>query len=253
MKFSIVLPYYKRASLLSRTLDSFRRLYRGRTDYEVIIIEDTKNKRDGIEAAKLRSLIREFPDLEIVCLLQDKRPDTMCPGTAYNMGIAASRGEYIVISNPECMHEQDILAGLDTEFSRDPGCYVVCACLGLDEQGNPATWYQHGQHKDHKLNHCTAISRVNYDRIGGFDEAFADGYARTDIDFVWAVMNAGIPIVERDDLLTVHQWHPRGYGIPVHELRRLMDISVARLRAKWQGKKINYDQAWVKRVQEACW
>lgn len=252
MKYSIILPYYKRAALLRNTLASFRLLYEARDDFEVIVVEDIKNTVDPAAHIDMVDVVAEYADLRVRWMLQNIR-ETMCPGTAYNMGVRQSSGEFIVISNPECRHEADILAGLDAEFERDPGCYVVCACLSTDQQGNPEAWYQHSQHKDHKLNHCTAISRTNYDRIGGFDEAFADGYARTDIDFVWTVMNANIPIVERDDLLTVHQWHERSYELPPGEMRRLMDISVARLRAKWEGVYIKYNQEWVKRVQEVCW
>lgn len=253
MKYSIILPYYKRAALLRNTLASFRHHYAARNDYEVIIVEDVKNARDAAEHEALGKVIEEYRDIGTAWMIQDKR-ETMCPGTAYNMGVKASAGEFIVISNPECLHDVDILAGLDAEFEKDPGCYVVCACLGLDETGTRGTWYQHSKSKDHKLNHCTAISRANYERIGGFDEEFANGYARADIDLVWTIMDAGIPIIERDDLLTAHQRHDRDYGISQEELRAKMRWSAEYLKSKWENRTIrNADPAWVKRVQEVCW
>jgi hypothetical protein len=58
---------------------------------------------------------------------------------------------------------------------------------------------------------------------------------------------------ERDDLLTLHQYHDRAYSVSPEEFAIRHRRSVERLRAKWEGVPIHYDAEWVKRVQEVCW
>jgi GT2 family glycosyltransferase len=250
MKYSILLPYYDRPQM-REAFKAFERLYGNRDDYEIVVIEAPQNFRKKYHTT-LRDIIDDHPSLRVRHIQQNKRA-TLCPGTAYNMGADVAKGKYFIISNPECVHQTDVLAALDEEFDRNPGRYIVAACLGLDKDGKPMQWYQHSVFKDHKLNHCTAISRDNYFAVGGFDEDFADGYSRCDIDFVWKLMNAGIHFVERDDMMTVHLWHERKYDLPEAELHALYAKSIVRLRAKWEGVPIKYNQDWVSKVQEVCW
>ncbi len=252
LRYSIILPYFKRPTIQDALLSFRRHKYGVHRDCEVIIVEAPQNARDQEAHRTMERIVARFPDLGARWIPQNIR-ETMCPGTAYNLGVRESQGEYIVLSNPECVHHANVLAGFSAAFAEHPDAYLVAACLSLDSAGKPSAWYQHSKHCDKKLNHCTAISRANYDRIGGFDEAFADGYARTDMDFVWKVMQANIPIIELDDLLTLHLDHPRTYDIPHAELCRLRARSMARLKAKWEHVNINCDPAWLERVKRECW
>jgi hypothetical protein len=144
----------------------------------------------------------------------------------------------------------DILGGLDGIFEASKNVYVACACLSvrhfevnsLDDfktgiKYRTIEWYQHSEHTPRKLNFCTAISRENYDRIGGFDENYANGYARADDDFVRLIEEARIPIVQRDDLLTLHIEHPREYEISWQEMQEKMRISKEYHINKWSNRK----------------
>ena len=232
---------------MRNTFMSFQYYYGNRTDYEIIIIEDTKNFANKEEHKKLLNIISDFGCLDVKLIRQDLY-DTMDAGVAYNWGVKNSIGEFVVITNPEGFHNADVLAGLDQEFV-DKSKYVVCACLNvknfkdvtsIEDMKNGVKydfieWYQHSVHNKRKLNFCTAMSKANYDRIGGFDEEYRFGYAVNDCDFLFKIIKNKIPIVQRDDLLTLHIDHPRVYGITPTELSQKIEINRALFKKKWEG------------------
>ncbi|HDS00523.1 MAG TPA: hypothetical protein ENO07_00760, partial [candidate division Zixibacteria bacterium] len=140
------------------------------------------------------------------------------PSRLFNAGAARARGKYLVITNPECFHKSDILGGMDKLLSRAD--YVVCACLSLadtavrlktfdDLKPQVHMWYQHTKHRDVRYHFCTALSRENYRKIGGFDERYAEGIGYDDNSFLDRVTKAGLKILVSDELLVYHQKHEK--------------------------------------------
>ena len=213
------MPYHKRAGQLHNTLISFLHHYGNRTDVEVVIMEDVKNKEDSESHNLMRAVIDGFPELNIAYDMAG-RLDEWNPSRLFNAAAVKAGGEYFVITNPECFHKTDILKGLDEEFNKDPNVYVVCACESIrefrqfikrfDELGGAHhRWYQHSEHRNVMYHFCNAISRDNYFKTGGFDERYALGMGYDDNDFLKSVLSSGIKVILRDDLHTVHQWHGR--------------------------------------------
>jgi len=132
MKYSIVMPHWERAELLQHTLQSFAYHYADRSDWEVIVVEDSKN-RDNV-----RDVIAAFGHLPFM-LVRTGLDDGYNPSPAFNAGVRSARGEYVVITNPECLHFTNVLAQLDVEFGHHPGAYVVCACESIKGSGDFAT------------------------------------------------------------------------------------------------------------------
>jgi GT2 family glycosyltransferase len=58
---------------------------------------------------------------------------------------------------------------------------------------------------------CSALSKNNYQKIGGFDERYCNGIAYDDNCFYERIRLNGLKIVLRDDLLTYHIEHSRQY------------------------------------------
>lgn len=210
VKYSILMPYHMRAQQLSNTLSSFLRLYH-RNDYEVLIGEDHKNVVDQVEHSALLRVIEHFPDLNIH-IIPTGSLSCWNPSSAFNELSYRSAGEYLLITNPECLHETNILAGLDLAFGYDPNQYVVCACRIPTGQ-----WYQHSVHRPVKVHFCSSLLKSTYISIGGFDEEYIKGVCFEDDDFRNTLINNNILITERDDLVVMHQQHskskPQNYGI----------------------------------------
>lgn len=237
LKYSILYPYHMRVKQLKNTLDSFRKHYSNRSDYEVVIIEDKKNYSDLQEHHALENLILEYSDIKIK-LVRGVEYDCCNPAPQFNLGFEHAQGAYLVISNPECVHYSNILSGLDSEFDFDPDLYVVCSCWSVRDPtidlAKPlppnGVWYQNSLYRNVGLHFCSALGRDQYGMIGGFDENYGKGMCFEDDDFRNKVLEAGTNLVCCDDLITVHLSHCKSK--PANYLA-LHNINKAYYTAKW--------------------
>jgi GT2 family glycosyltransferase len=215
VKYSLIMPYYKRSTQLRSTLMSLERIYPQRHDYEVILINDAKCAVVNQENYLLKNLIKEFSPKINIRVVQGGSLDSWNPAAAFNQGVEMANGDYMIITNPECVHRSNVLGGLDEEFAKNPNCYVVCSCFAIKETDlnpgdklPPGHWYQHSQYRNVEVHFCSALSRETYEAIGGFDEEYAKGMGFDDDDFRQRLRRAKVPFVHRDDLVVIHLAHP---------------------------------------------
>lgn len=235
--FSILMPYWRRAEQLHNTLVSFVHQYWGKHNlYEVVLIEDSKNWQNPEEHEKLLSLMDKFSK-EIIFRYVRSHYSGWNPAPLYNLGATISRGQFLVITNPECFHIKNVLGGLSDEFHLDKDGYVVCGAQswkgcskGIETveefNGTFHRWFQHSKHWNRLFHFCSAMSKETYDFIGGFDERFGEGYGYEDDDFRDRIVEAGIKIIMKDDLVVVHQEHEKIHPPEYHILHK-------RNRALW--------------------
>jgi len=213
MKYSVLMPYYMRSKLFLNTVVSLLHHYGGREDFEVIVIEDPKNSD---EEKKALSCLPPF--IKVV----SSPFRSLNPAQAFNMGAGLANGEFLVLTNPECFHQTNILSGLDRHFSIMRRQYVVCACMNIHEyqfgiknfgelKYTPLDWYQHTKHNNRLLHFCSALPKDLFLEIGGFDEEYKDGVCYEDADFREKLIKSGIPMTPDDDLVTLHLAHSRDY------------------------------------------
>lgn len=238
MKYSVVMPYYKRPELRF-TLDSYTEYYRHRDDIEVIVVEDSKNYDSEEMHGQLLEILKIYEDRISIVLLNDPKP-SYCSAAKYNLGVRTALGSHIMITNPETPHNFDMLQHLDEiDFTNT---YIVCSCASvtvLEDRGNFfnsdlgfSQWYQHSEHRNAMYHFCSVISKENYNKIGGFDERYCRGYCYEDDNFVKRVQKHGLSIVTRDDLYTYHIEHPRDYSLSAEEREDLIHIN----RSIWAGQ-----------------
>lgn len=243
IKYSIVFPYIFRSGQLYNTLMSFAHHYHDRNDYEVVIVEDVKNKENEEEHNLLLEVIDTFKN-DIKIKLIESNFKGINPAPLFNLGVKHSEGEYIVITNPEGFHYVNILKGLDSYFSK-MDCYVVCSCLNVTGyemfapeftgfKFEPHSWYQHSKNRNAMFHFCSSLSKENYLKIGGFDERFANGYCYDDDDFRETVKRNNIPFVVDDLLLTFHQAHET-VGKDIKDLDKKLKRNKALYCLKLQG------------------
>ena len=202
MKYSIVMPYYKRASLLDETLASFEKYYTHRNDWEVLIIEDYKNQIDNFEHTELLRVIKLHPHINTRHLRRTQE-QSLNPAKHFNMAVKESTGEYIVLTNPECKHQSDVLSDFDHVLDVTPHVYVVCNCYD-----NELGWLEHETNR-RDLHWCSVIAKPDYWKIGGFDEKYADGIGFEDNDFAEKIKHSDLPIIRLSRSVVLHQSHER--------------------------------------------
>lgn len=243
-KYSFILPYINRLSQFRNTLVSFQHWYEKRNDWEIVLIEDIKcSPKDRERLAEIVAAWRK-KGFRIKHLKQIGSMDQFNPSALFNAGAKEAEGKYLIISSPEVFHRADILAGLDTEFDDDdPDIYVICGCQDrggcttqsierITELGGRRTkWFQHSVFRPANYHFCSALSRKNWERIGGFDETYCSGYCFDDDDFRERVRAANLQFVQRDDLLTFHQQHPAG-------------LKPADWKEQWEKNRALYEWKW---------
>lgn len=228
------MPYYDRVNQLEETLCSFVSLYQ-RNDFEIIIVEDTKQTEQM--SNELKELLNQyiFKNLRIKHI-KSNGIKNFSPSTQFNEGVFVCHGDYLIITNPECKHEVDILGGLDLIIAENPNDYIICGCASLNKDGLFDRWYQHSVHRNKKYHFCSCISRKNFNAVKGFNEDYSIGYGYDDDSFRDRVIYSGIHIICCDDLLVSHLWHeklrPNGYRSLLNRNKRLYEKETRFLKSK---------------------
>lgn len=249
MLFSLLMPYWKRADQLNNTLASFAHHYKnGAGDYEVILIEDKKNRESKQEHLAMWAVVERWGHAVPIKVVPSYH-DCFNPAPLYNTAAECARGKYLIITNPECMHKVNILKALVGEFAKNSSAYVICGCQNwrvdtpridyfLDFRGSFIRWFQHSSKWNTLYHWCSAMSKETYAEVGGFDDEFGAGYAFEDADFRDRTIDAGVPFILRDDLLVYHQRHekvrPKEYA-KLHKRNQMLWMSK---NPQWADRQI---------------
>lgn len=221
---SIVMAYYNRLPQLRHTLKSILRS--AEQDYEVIIVDDFSDDLNNI------SLINsEFPSLDIKIIEMRKllgKKYYCNPCVAYNTGFRYSRGDKIIIQNPECCHMGDVISYVKHNLTDSD--YYTFHCWAMSksdtdrlQQNLPTSigkvegksrWYNHKTERPAALHFTSAITRKNLVDLNGFDERYSQGFNYDDNEFVERIKNKSLDIKFIEDPFVVHQYHRKSYGHP---------------------------------------
>lgn len=232
---SIVMAYYNRKPQTLETLKGFQRMYAGKYNFEVVIVDDNSNDDNRLEED-----IKQFTfPINLIVISAEEKGDRINPCTAYNKGFAKATGDIIIIQNPECYHIGDILKHtleiLDEQDYFSYSCFTSNSpeitkemiesdnvfeliknqeFLDKNKSLLGLNWYNHPSEpgRDTAYHFCCAIYKSKLDLIGGFDKRFADGYCFDDDQLLLAVkynLKLNIIIIEPEKCFVIHQYHTR--------------------------------------------
>jgi len=220
---SIVMSYYNRLRQLRHTLQTISNSRH--KDVEIVIVDDFSDDGD-----KLDTLPKLFPNLAFNIMHMHDRQDkkTYCnPCVPYNIAFRASRGDKIIIQNPECCHMGDVLqytqANLTDSNYLSYHCYAATKSeTDVLHTGQPmpmfthkkSRWYNHITDRPAAFHFACAITRKNLVELNGFDERYACGHDYDDAELVVRIQNLGLAIEFVADPWVVHQYHRKTYDNP---------------------------------------
>lgn len=203
MMLSLVLPYWNRQQATLRALDRLATLYAG-LDLEVIVVDDGSPERFRAPSLPLRLRVIRMPD----------KAEPRNPCVPFNVGVAASEGEFIAISNAEILHRAPVLEQLLEEV-RVGGAmtYATAACWDPEV----CRWHAHSTRQPlladrteimmpagSQYHFLGVMSRELWTLCGGFDEEYRDGAGYDDNDLLMRLGIIGARFVLRDDLVVEH-------------------------------------------------
>ena len=201
-EISVVIPVHDQYRFTARCLGSIARAAVGRS-YEVIVVDDSSTDATPRRLAAVANLV----------LVENSGERGFVH--ACNCGAERARGRYVVFLNNDTMVEDgwsDALADTFDQFPRvgAVGAKLVFADGRLQEAGgivwqdgsawNYGRWmkpdaprFSYARQVDYCSAACLMIDRELFERLGGFDVAFAPGYYE-DTDLAFRVRAAGYTV-----------------------------------------------------------
>lgn len=128
------------------------------------------------------------------------------PSRAFNLGVTNAKYDNIIITSPEVKPSSDVLAQLSECLDKN----IICGTWDEDADGNLTVLVSKDYRAHSPWGYFLAMfRREDIEKINGWDEDFMNGYAYEDNDFGERWNRAGLPFEIREDIIGVHQFHPR--------------------------------------------
>lgn len=195
--FSVIMPLEdNRFDLFLKTLKAYEKVSVTNND-ELIIVSRTITQIDDVSPFKLAKLVN-----------YEHEGEYFNPSKALNLGVLNASNERIIITSPEVMPKTDVFAQLREKKDENVVCQV------FDQSKNGVEPYFSLVNKNFRSNtpsmyFLACFNKCDIEKINGWDEDFMIGYAYEDDDFGARWVRKQIPFVVADDIVGVHQWHPR--------------------------------------------
>ena len=217
---SIVMAYHNRRKQLINTLKSVNNTLFDKNKLEIIIVNDNSS-----DVHSINDLPVLFPDLTFFILnIKEKQKKWINSCIPYNIGFNQVKYNKVVIQNPECYHNGDIL--IDVNERLNDGLYLSYGCYSLTptntELENYSTvkiksnkcespcgdgWYNHSSYRPTFYHFCAAISYNNLCKLNGFDERYKDGIGFDDNEIIERIKYLGLELKIINDPFVFHQAH----------------------------------------------
>ncbi|MCE7042852.1 glycosyltransferase family 2 protein [Dyadobacter sp. CY312] len=218
-KLSIVIPTYRRVTLLRRVLEAIQAQTFPLQDYEVIIVSDGPDELT--EALAKEMMQNDFgPHTRFYSL-----PKKQGPAAARNAGWRMSEGELIVFTDDDCIPESDWLQAYHNAYNLhekdSPVCftgkvYVPVRPFPTDYEKNVANLST----AEFITANC-ACNREALTMVNGFDEEFPIAW-REDSDLQFKFLRSGIYIIHVPDAITCHPVREAHWGVSITDQRKSM-------------------------------
>ena len=203
---SVVVPTYRRRSLLLRVLDALAAQTLPKERFEVVVVCD--GDVDG-SAQAVRAWAADRRDLALTVLEQPNAG----AAAARNRGARAAAAALLLFLDDDMIAAPDLVASHLDRHAASPGA-IVLGAIPVDDS-SPRSFLTTGlsawaARRDARLSAAGAevpaddvltgqisMGRASFDALGGFDPRFTAGgaYGGEDVDFGWRARRMGTPIV----------------------------------------------------------
>jgi glycosyltransferase involved in cell wall biosynthesis len=255
IRISIVTAYYNRKKQFYETLKSIAKSKF--TAFELIVVDDCSSPEHRLE-----EYLNEFSFLNII-RIEPENKWYVNPCIPFNIGIRAAIGDVIILQNPECLHVHDVLTYVNENINDSN--YITMSAYSVDENitnmlpkycdnntlidflktlpqqspfaGSLNSWYNHSKYRPTYYHFCSAITKINMEKLNGFDERYAYGVAYDDDEFLKRIERLGLIKIINDNISVIHQYHPPFlYNIPnngqIHEKNKLLYENITQKETK---------------------
>lgn len=200
---SLIMPYWNRIDLLTRSLESLTYCYGSDINFEVVIVDDGSMDEPCVVEG-----LHPYP---ITIFTLPKKEVALNPCLPLNKAVEVCRGEVLIITNPEIIHITPIIQKMLYRLAETGmKAYVAAATWSVDKK----KWYCHSEEErtlgrwpvpdGAGLHFCAMMWKNFFLEIGGFSEEYRDGQAFEDNDFLWKLHEAEANFSILDDCIVNH-------------------------------------------------
>jgi GT2 family glycosyltransferase len=217
MRISVVIPTYKRPSLLKRCLHALYNQMFNKLEYEVIVVSDGPDESTLLAMRNL--LVLQYPVFKLVQLPQKKGP-----AAARNAGWREASGDLIVFTDDDCIPDINWLRRFYEAFVRQGLASVAFTGRTIVPIPQVPTDYELNISNLSTAEFITAncaCSAQALIKAGGFDEAFAMAW-REDSDLQFKLIKQGIPIIVVPSAVVTHPVRKTKWGACLKDERKNM-------------------------------
>lgn len=204
MKLSILIVNYNTEKFICDLLLSLENQTFHKSDYEIIIVNNIQN-------SKLDEMIKNHCFEDKFNLRIINSDDNIGFGRAMNLGFRYTKGEHVLLMNPDIkMRQDDYLQDL-LNFAHKNNNYGIISTRVLDDNNNDTSTYysyEFGQTLGFDGQICwfqgslLLIRHEIFKQLGGFDDDFFM-YCE-DVDLCLRVKKLGLDLLKNDDLEVYH-------------------------------------------------
>jgi GT2 family glycosyltransferase len=246
--YSIVIPVFNKAAFTKRCLDTLQATLTGAGEGEVIVV-------DNASSDETPELLTKYPWIRLI-----RNERNLGFAGANNQAARVARGDYLVLLNNDTEAFPGWLAAM-LRAAREPGVGAVGAKLlfpnrTVQHAGVVITGALLGRNSLAPFHHnylvtgddadvcrradfqivtgaCLATPRALYEKLGGLDEQYWNGYE--DVDYCLKVRERGLRVVYEPAAALFHFESQSG----VQRFRKAL-YNVELLEQRWRGK-VTYD------------
>ena len=241
---SIVMAYHNREIQLKRTLKSINESKYDKNKLQIIIVNDNSSKDQMIDNVE-----QLFNNLDISIInIKEKQKQWTNSCIPYNIGFNHIKYDKVIIQNPECYHQGDVISNVNENINDDD--YISYACYSLDFNGTSnyinnmydynnietkniswsntphgrTGWYNHSVYNPTSYHFCSAITYNNLIKLNGFDERYKDGIGFDDNEILERIKNLKLNLKIINTPFVFHQYHDSSYHINTKFADKTTDI-----------------------------
>lgn len=215
---SVVVPTYKRTSLLKRCLASLAGQTLPPGFFEIIVVSDGHDNDTSLAVHAFRA---SFNNININYLSTDKKAG---PAAARNKGWRAAKGALIAFTDDDCIaDEQWLEVLLAVHHQHKHICQVFTGRTIVPLTGKPTDFEKNLSHLERAefITANCACTRSALERVNGFDESFQMAW-REDSDLHFKLLRMQIPIGKVNDAIIVHPVKNAKWGISLKEQKKAL-------------------------------
>jgi glycosyltransferase involved in cell wall biosynthesis len=216
MKISVVVPTYKRPSLLAKCIDALYKQQFPKNEFDVIIVSDGQDEETEITLLELKD--NNGASLRYYALERKSGP-----AAARNLGWRHASAPLVAFTDDDCIPDPDWLQAIYDLYVQQASVALI-AFTGKTIVPIPEipTDYEknisHLSRAEFITANC-AVTKEALTNVGGFDERFTMAW-REDSDLQFKLMEQGIPLIKNENAIVTHPVRKAPWAVSLRDEKK---------------------------------